>query len=294
MIGDRNSRSRGPKPNLPRMIVKRQKEVVGAHRERTIITRPRGVVEARRMAAAQPRHARPRIPRRVMVLAGSVTALVILAGGGTYAYTSPMFRVADVRVDGAERVDGNAVAQDAALMDESMFTADLGGAQRAIASSLPLVKTVKIEREWPNTMHVVIVERQPWGTWEQGGVRYAIDRDGVVIGPAAAPANGPVIKSSEAGSREQGDRVDYQAVDAAAEIYAKLPQQLGTQVTEVAFIAGKGVQVTTANGQSALLGDSSSIGYKLAVWAAVAHQAEVQRMNYTTIDLRFGNRPVLQ
>jgi hypothetical protein len=52
--------------------------------------------------------------------------------------------------------------------------------------------------------------------------------------------------------------------------------------------------VTTADGQTALFGDSSSIAYKLAVWAAMAKQAQVQKINYTTVDLRFGDHPVLQ
>ncbi len=293
MIGDRNSR--GPKPNLPRMIVKRQKEVVGAHRERAIVTRPRGVVEARRASTPAPsRGFRIGIPRRVLVVAAAVGVLAAMVGGGVYTYESPLFRVAEVRVDGTSRIDSADVIAAAALQDESMFTANLGEAQHAIATGLPLVKSVKLEREWPDTIHIVIEERQAWGTWDQGGAQYMIDRDGVVLGLGAAPDGSPVIKSSEPGSRQQGDRVDYQAVDAAAEIYARLPQELGTQVTEVAFVAGKGVQVTTANGQSALLGDSSSIAYKLAVWAAVSKQADSQRMNYTTIDLRFGNRPVLQ
>ena len=73
-----------------------------------------------------------------------------------------------------------------------------------------------------------------------------------------------------------------------------MPRQLGTTVKEVAFLAGKGVQVTTADGQSALFGDSSSVAYKLSVWAAMAKQAQERGINYTTIDLRFGNRPVMQ
>ena len=91
-----------------------------------------------------------------------------------------------------------------------------------------------------------------------------------------------------------GDRVDYQAVEAAAELFDQLPKTVGINATEVAFIAGKGVQVTTAEGRTALFGDSSSISYKLAVWAALAQDAKAKNINYTTVDLRYGNRPVLQ
>jgi cell division protein FtsQ len=179
------------------------------------------------------------------------------------------------------------------LLGESMFDANLASAQEALYRQ-PLVNSVRIERDWPHSIRVVVEERTPWGTWEQSGVQYTIDREGVVLGQGPAGKDVPVIKSSELGNRVIGDRVDYQAVDAAAEIYEKLPRQLGTTVAEVAFIAGKGVQVTTTNNQTALFGDSSSITYKLSVWAALAQEAQARRINYTTIDLRYGNRPVLQ
>jgi cell division protein FtsQ len=208
-------------------------------------------------------------------------------------WTSPFFKVANVEVVGNDRVATTTVVEATGLLGQSMFDADMASAQEALYAQ-PLVNAVRIERDWPHSIRVVIEERQAWGTWEQSGVRYVIDREGVVLGVGAASQGSPVIKSSEAGNRITGDRVNYQAVDAAAEIYEKLPRQLGTTVAEVAFITGKGVQVTTTNNQTALFGDSSSIGYKLAVWAALQQEAQAQRINYTTVDLRYGNRPVLQ
>lgn len=291
MTGDRRSSS---KPGQPRMIVRRRREAVGALRPKTIIHRERGVVEAARAAAGRgPKTRRFRIPLKVRLIAGSIAVVAVLIGSGAWTYESPFLRVGKVEVRGTGQVTPDTVIQVAGLVGKSMFTADLGHAQQAIAK-LPLVSTVTIRRAWPRTVQVTITERQPWGTWRQGGVDYTIDREGVVLGLGPASADAPVITSSEPGSRVQGERVNYQAVDAAAEIYAQLPKALGTTATEVAFVAGKGVQVTTANGQTALLGDSSSIAYKLAVWAALAKAAVAQRIEYTTIDLRFGNRPVLQ
>jgi cell division protein FtsQ len=174
-----------------------------------------------------------------------------------------------------------------------MFTADLAGALDRIRA-YPLVSAAQIERSWPSTIHIRIAERQPWGTWQQQGVKYTIDRDGVVLGTTIpAPTGSPVIQSSEQGSRIQGDHVDVQAIQATAEIYQELPQQLGTQVAEVAFLAGKGVKVTTTDGRSALFGDSSGIAYKIAAWAAMAKEADREGISYSAIDLRAGNRPVL-
>jgi cell division septal protein FtsQ len=282
--------------NWPRAIVKRSSVgTVGSERPRQIVNRRTG-------GGVQPPRPRRRAfrlgfgwrPSRSLVLGASVVVVVgAILSGGYWLYQSPLLEVQHIEVQGSDRIGQDIIVQRADLLGKSMFSADLAAAQEAIYGH-PLAASVRVERAWPNTVRIFVEERRAWGVWEQGGVRYTIDRDGVVLGTTTPAEGSPVIRGSETTPLQQGDRVDYQAVQAAAEIYELLPRQLGTTVTEVAFLAGKGVQVTTADGQSALLGDSSSIGYKLAVWAAMSQQARTQGINYTTIDLRFGNRPVLQ
>ncbi|MEO9255668.1 MAG: FtsQ-type POTRA domain-containing protein [Tepidiformaceae bacterium] len=284
-------RDRKPKRSVTRAIIKRNQPVIGEKRVGTIVKRQRGVTPLEGSGSGG--SAGPRLPKRWIWGTGAVLVLALVIAGVVWTWQSPVFRVSEVQVVGNQRTSNVSVVEKVNLIGDSMFTADLLAAQKGLYK-LPLVASVKVERSWPNTVKVTIEERHAWGTWVQDGVNYTIDRDGVVLGTDPAPDGSPVIRSSEEGSRVQGERVDYQAVDAAAEIYEKLPRQLGTTVTQVAFIAGKGVQVTTANNQTALFGDSSSISYKLAVWAALAQQAAAQKINYTTVDLRYGNRPVLQ
>lgn len=288
MIVKRNRKPEQP----PRMIVRRNRETVGERRPHTIVKRTRpGVV----MVATVEEAPRPRslaIPRRWLWGPIAMVTLVALGYGGWWLWESPALRVNHVRVSGNQRTSTDEILRATGLLGQSMFTADLADAQEVLYS-FPLIASIEVERDWPNTVRITVEERSAWGTWEQDGVRYAIDRDGVVLG-SEAPGNGaPHIKTSDLGALRVGDHVNYQAVDAAAEIYEKLPRQLGTTVTEIAYLPGKGVQVTTANGQQALLGDSSSIAYKLAVWAALSTEARNQGISYTTIDLRYGNRPVL-
>ncbi len=290
-------RNRPQKQSTVRRIIKRQRPAIGEARPHMIVKRQRGVVGGGPKGPRGPRFRMPRLgwrpSRGLLWAAGTLGVLALVAYGAWWTWTSPFFKVSNVEVVGNQRIAAGTVVEAAGLLGQSMFDADLASAQENLYRQ-PLVNSVRIERDWPHTVRVVIEERKPWGTWEQSGVQYTIDREGVVLGIGPAPSGSPVIKSSELGNRITGDRVDYQAVDAAAEIYEKLPRQLGTTVAEVAFITGKGVQVTTTNNQTALLGDSSSIAYKLSVWAALAQEAQVRRINYTTIDLRYGNRPVLQ
>ena len=277
----------------PRTIVRRPRPSVG---ERRVVTRP-----AQRRGVEQPREAIDftnalslQMPRRWLLVACLISAFAVLAGAGVFALRSDIFTVRELQVRGNSRVAAEDVLTKAGLSGTSMFTVNLGDAEKRIAR-LPFVKSATIAKHWPASVTINIVERTIWGTWEQGGVRYAIDRDGIVLSTSQpAPGGAPVIQSSEPGSRQEGDHVDYQAVAAAAEIYEELPAALGVQVAQVAFTASKGVQVTTTDGQIAVFGDSSSIAYKLAVWAATQKAAQGQGIKYTSIDLRFGNRPVLQ
>ena len=277
----------------------------GHHRRRAIVTR-HPVIGGPAVSVARPRNGHEVIgelpPRKrdygrlrgLLVLGTVFSVMAIALGAGLYyVYTSSLLRVKVAEVDGAVYTSPNELAAQAGLFNESLVTADLEAAAARV-EQMPLVKDATVERQWPRTIRITVVERQPWGIWEQSGVAYTIDRDGIVMGTSiAAPANAPVIKSFEQGSRIQGEAVDQDAVEAAARIWTELPAQLGVQVTEVAFLADKGVQVTTSDGQVALLGDASGIEYKLAAWAAMARAADERGIVYRAIDLRFGNRPVL-
>ncbi len=286
-------RDRSSTHGVVRRIVRRNRPAVGEARPRQVVRRRspgigEGVIPATPRARLAWRPSRQLIAGIASLL---VASAIIAAGYGLLR--SPLFRIDTIQVVGNDRIATTTVVETANLLGANLVTADLAAAQRALYG-LPLVASARVERHWPSTIRIVVEERRPWGTWEQAGVDYIIDREGVVIDIGTALPDAPVIRSSEPGSRLIGDRVDYQAVDAAAELFELLPTHLGTTVAEVAFVRGKGVQVTTADGQVALLGDSSSIAYKLAVWAAVAAEARQRHIAYTTIDLRYGNRPVLQ
>jgi cell division septal protein FtsQ len=285
----------GPRPgrHRRRAIVTRQPVIGGAP---VSVIRPRYGREVREYRDEPPIGALPGRLRGALVLGTMLSVVAIAFGAGVYyVYASSLLRVKVAEVEGAALTSPNDLAAQAALFNHSLVTADLSAAEARV-EQLPLVKDATIERHWPRTIRIVVTERQPCGVWEQSGVAYTIDRDGVVLGTGTAiapPPGAPVIRSFEQGSRIQGEKVDASAVEAASRIWTELPARLGVAVTEVAFLVDKGVQVTTDDGQVALLGDASGIDYKLAAWAAMAQEADERGIVYRAIDLRFGNRPVL-
>ena len=282
-----------PKPKAKRIVRRAAPTVPGRAPEQKAKQRvgqrqPRPLVNVRAMA----RRGRARVRARWLPIAAAAVLLAV-AVGGVWAWQSPLLRVQEVEVVGAVSARESDIIEQVALWGERMFTADLNGTAKAI-EELPLIASVDIERSWPSTVRITVHEREPWGSWEQAGLRYTIDREGFVLGHRAPPADSTTIVSNESFSLRPGDRVDYHAVDAAAEITSHIQEALGTSAVELTYSPDEGIRVRTADGQTALLGDSSGIAYKLAVWARVAQEATAQDITYSTIDLRFGDRPVLR
>ncbi len=282
-----------PKPKAKRIVRRAAPTVPGRAPEQKAERRvgqrqPRPLVNVRAMA----RRGRARVRARCLPIAAAAVLLAV-AVGGVWAWQSPLLRVQEVEVVGAVSARESDIIEQVALWGERMFTADLNGTAKAI-EELPLIASVDIERSWPSTVRITVHEREPWGSWEQAGLRYTIDREGFVLGHRAPPADSTTIVSNESFSLRPGDRVDYHAVDAAAEITSHIQEALGTSAVELTYSPDEGIRVRTADGQTALLGDSSGIAYKLAVWVRVAQEATAQDITYSTIDLRFGDRPVLR
>ncbi|MGE4061884.1 MAG: cell division protein FtsQ/DivIB [Rhodospirillaceae bacterium] len=77
---------------------------------------------------------------------------------------------------------------------------------RAKVEALPWVKSAKIERRLPNTIHMVLTERVPYALWQRGGHYTLVDHEGELIADvpesdirlplivgADAPANAAVL-----------------------------------------------------------------------------------------------------
>ena len=291
-----------PEPRRPRNSVVRRTRLApdrpAAKAPTRTQERPRGqIVGQRKLRPKQRAHTIGRRGRSWLrahwLPVATAVVLLTVVGAGAWAWESPLLQVREVEVTGAVSTREGDILERVDFWGERMFTADLSRAAQSI-EELPLVASVDVERQWPDTVRITIREREPWGSWEQAGLRYTIDREGYVLGHRAPPANATTIVSNESFSLLPGDRVDYHAVDAAAEITEQIEQALGTRAVELTYSPDEGIRVRTADGQTALLGDSSGIAYKLAVWARVAEEATAKNITYTTIDLRFGDRPVLR
>lgn len=106
-------------------------------------------------------------------------------------FVSAGFVVQDVTVAGRHRTDRDALI--AALgAAQGMPILDLSPAQaQQRIEALPWVAEARVARLLPDTLHIVLIERDPFAIWQQNNQLSLIDREGVAIsgvdiGPYAA------------------------------------------------------------------------------------------------------------
>jgi cell division protein FtsQ len=232
----------------------------------------------------------PRLWRRLLVL----LLVAGLIAGGLALYLTPVFRVQEVQVTGAQTLDAYSLAQLADLEGASMFTAPLDAAQDRLAA-LPMVKSVNAERRWPHTVRLVIEERQPWVYWYTQDDEYVVDADGVVLEGAMPTPDAPIIYHLDGAAQFQpGDVVDADAVHLAQQLLDSLPATLDMGLVRLEYSDREGLSLLTGAGYRVIVGDSHGLQYKLAVWEALEQRLGRQQMQGHVLDLRFGDRPSLR
>jgi cell division protein FtsQ len=99
-------------------------------------------------------------------------ALLVLAFAGLAALTWALDRpVRVISMDGSfQRVSPGQIEKAVAPFSQAGFmSADLDGIQRAI-ESLPWVEHARIQRRWPNSLHVTVLEQTAAARWGESGL----------------------------------------------------------------------------------------------------------------------------
>ena len=89
--------------------------------------------------------------------------------------------VGNVQVEGRERTSREAVLNALAVTRGTPILAvDPADAKQRL-ETVPWIRSASVERRFPDTLHIRLVERQPLAFWQRHGKLALIDRDGVVI-----------------------------------------------------------------------------------------------------------------
>jgi cell division septal protein FtsQ len=232
----------------------------------------------------------PHIWRRLLI----IPLLLVLVGGALALYFSPVLRVHRVEVVGTKTVDAYELARASDLEGRSMLTTRLSEIEDKLSDE-PMIKSVRAERIWPDTVRLVVEEREPWGYWHTPDGDFVVDSEGVVLEGVSPPSEGLIIYQENAtGTFQPGDRVDADAVRLAKQLMEYSASALDLAVVRLEYNDREGLSLVTSADYRVVLGDSHSLDYKLAVWEALEQRLGRDQIVGHVLDLRFGDRPSLR
>jgi cell division protein FtsQ len=179
--------------------------------------------------------------------------LVLLTAGvvGTAAWLvffSPVLGVRSVEIVGNVTLPAEKIRQTAGVAElHPLATVNLTDVQARV-QSIRQVASVKVDRVWPGTLKIEIVEREPVAQVSAGGKAALLDKLGVVIEVVdVAPPLVPVLQVARPGA---GDP----ATTAALRVIGSLPGEIGGRVRQVSATTAEDVTLTLSDGRTIIWG----------------------------------------
>lgn len=187
----------------------------------------------------------------VLGVAVVVTAVVV-------AYFTPAFAVRSVRVDGLAAVSEEQVREQLRIPDGlSMLRIDTT-AMAARVASIPRVRTARVQRDFPGSVRVTVVERTAVLWFKAGGNPHLMDGEAVAFAVEPPPPGVPELVTPGGSAPEQITR-------AAVAVLTALPPGLPAQVAKVTGRSASDIQLLLHDGRTVLWGGADQAERKAAV-----------------------------
>jgi cell division protein FtsQ len=232
--------------------------------------------EARRFTQAT----RSRRRKYLLSLAGAVVLVLLVV---LTAY-SPLLAVRTITVEGASRVDADAVS--AALDDQlgrPLTLVDFAEVKQTL-ETFPLIQSYVTEARPPDTLVVRIVERRPVVTVAAGDTFDLVDAAGVVVETTPARVPGyPIIDTA-------ATPVDSPGFAAASQVLLALTPEFLAQVDSVAAPTPDSVTLVLTSGQRVVWGSAEDSSLKARIVASMISNPGIP--NVTEYDVSSPEAPI--
>ncbi|MFD4267709.1 cell division protein FtsQ/DivIB [Rhodococcus sp. NPDC058481] len=210
---------------------------------------------AKRAARKPRRGTRPRNRKRLLIIAMSVVALL---GLGAAAWFTPLLSVRKVSVVGNVGVPGDEVLATLAIpAGKPLLQIDVDAAARRVAA-IPKVDHARVERRYPSTVRVTVVERAPAVFYDAPEGTHLMDAGAVAYAIEPPPPGVPRLKVERPG------REDPVTVDALT-VLTSMPPPLRAQVGEIAAGSISDIRVTLLDGRQLVWGSVENTERKSAI-----------------------------
>ncbi|HEY9292704.1 MAG TPA: FtsQ-type POTRA domain-containing protein, partial [Microlunatus sp.] len=207
---------------------------------------------------------RRRRRRLVLKIIIPLLVLLLIAAGVWAVGFSSLLAVQSVGVSGAKLVTADQIRQTAAVPNGApLARVDLDAIHDRVAG-IRQVESVSVERAWPHSVQIKVVERTPVYFVQDGGSYLLVDRYGVGFQTtASAPGKLP---------RAEVDTGNGQLLKPLAVVAEALPAELAHKVDRIEASTRDSIQLKLADGDTVFWGSEEQSELKAEVIVALLKQ----------------------
>ncbi|MBV8347377.1 MAG: cell division protein FtsQ/DivIB [Mycolicibacterium sp.] len=251
----------------PRRRARRERE-----ERRAAQARARAIEEARREAKRRltgtqgmPKPLARGAVRGLRVLTWVVLLSIAGVGLGLVLYFTPVMSVRSIVIDGIQAVSrADVLAAVAVRPHTPLLQVDTEKVADRVAT-IPRVASVRVQRAYPSSLRVTIVERVPIAVKDYPDGSHLFDRDGVDFATAPPPPGLPYIDVDNPGPGDPPTK-------AALGVLTALRPEVAAQVGRVAAPSVSSITLTLTDGRVVVWGTSDRTDEKAGKLAALLTQ----------------------
>ncbi len=251
----------------PRRRARREREARRAAQARAVaIEQARR--DAKRRAQGKSTDAKPVARGKVRglkLMVWTVLLVTLFVGLGLLLYFTPIMAARNIVITGIGAVTQDEVLAAAAVKQGTpLLQVNTDDVAERVAT-IRRVASARVQREYPSTLRITIVERVPVVVKDFPDGPHLFDRDGVDFATAPPPPNLPYLEVDNPGPSDP-------ATKAALEVMTALPPDVAGQVARVSAPSVAAVTLTLADGREVLWGTTDRTDEKAQKLAALLTQ----------------------
>ncbi len=229
-------------------------------------------------------HSRSRRARGILIW-----SLVAVAAGALWLALDARFYIYHVDVAGAVRVSPEEIVRASELPGLHILWARSAEVEDRLLSTLPTLESARVTCGFPAECRIAVVERQPKVTWDEDGLLWWIDAEGVVFHALSSfpPREGEGLRVRGPLPRGQDGRLDERVRVALSELWAAG----GDLTSSFDYAPERGLMFTDERGYRVILGQGPGMDRRLRVLELLTVYLEEQGLTPRFVDVRFAGAP---
>jgi cell division protein FtsQ len=203
--------------------------------------------------------------RGLKLMVWTVLMVVLFVGLGLLLYFTPIMAARNVVITGVGAVSQEEVIAAAAVKQGTPLLQVNTDEVAERVATIRRVATARVQREYPSTLRITIVERVPVVVKDYPDGPHLFDRDGVDFATGPPPPNLAYLETDNPGPSDP-------ATKAALEVMTALPPDVAGQVARVSAPSVAAVTLTLGDGREVVWGTTDRTEEKAQKLAALLTQ----------------------